>query len=101
MKKCINQIICDKTRFEVKNLAHTRSIRVFNKSYDLSIMPEGGLAHGWGIENGKHSALTTFDLSDHLDTNLHLFNRNAHRHDKAGVHYTVHFELLKEIETRF
>ena len=101
MKKCINQIICDKTRFEVKNLAHTRSIRVFNKSYDLSIMPEGGLAHGWGIENGKHSDLTTFDLSDHLDTNLHLFNRNAHRHDKAGVHYTVHFELLKEKETQF
>ena len=101
LEKCINQIVRDKMKYEVKNLAHTRSMRLFNKSYELSIMPEGGIAHGWGVENGLHSNLTTKDLRDHLDINLHCFNRNAHRHDKAGVRYTVHFELLKEKETHF
>ena len=101
MMECINQIVRDKIKYEVKNLSHTRSMRVFNKLYELSIIPEGGIAHGWGIENGKHSELTTKDLGDHLDINLHCFNRNAHRHDKSGVRYTVHFELLKEKETHF
>lgn len=101
MLECINQIVRDRFIYEVKNLAHTRSMRLFNKRYELSIIPEGGLAHGWGIENGKHSQLTTKDLRDHLDVNLHCFNRNAHRHDKAGVRYTVHFELLKGTEARF
>ena len=101
MTECINQIVRDRFNYEVKNLAHTRSMRLFNKRYELSIIPEGGLAHGWGIENGKHRNLTTKDLSDHLDINLHCFNRNAHRHDKAGVRYTVHFELLNGTEARF
>jgi hypothetical protein len=101
LEECMNQIVRDKINYEVKNLGHSRSMRVFNKRYALSIMPEGGLAHGWGIENGQHSKLTTKDLNDHLDINLHCFNRNAHRHSKAGVRYTVHFELLKEKETQF
>lgn len=101
MIECVNQIVRDRFNYEVKNLAHTRSMRVFNKRYELSIIPEGGLAHGWGIENGKHRNLTTKDLCDHLDINLHCFNRNAHRHDKSGVRYTVHFELLKGTEARF
>lgn len=101
LEECMNQIVRDKIKYEVKNLGHSRSMRVFNKRYALSIMPEGGLAHGWGIENGQHSKLTTKELNDHLDINLHCFNRNAHRHNKAGVRYTVHFELLEEKETQF
>ena len=101
LQECINQIVRDKIKYEVKNLGHSRSMRVFNNRYALSIMPDGGLAHGWGIENGQHSKLTSKDLNDHLDINLHCFNRNAHRHSKTGVCYTVHFELLKEKETHF
>jgi hypothetical protein len=99
--KVIKQIVHDKINYEVKNLGHSRLMRVFNKRYALSIIPDGGLAHGWGIENGQHSKLTTKDLNDHLDINLHCFNRNAHRHSKVGVGYTIHFELLKEKETHF
>lgn len=101
LMKVIKQIVQDKIKYEVKNLGHSRLMRVFNKHYALSIIPDGGLAHGWGIENGQHSKLTTKDLNNHLDINLHCFNRNANRHSKAGVGYTVHFELLKEKETHF
>ena len=101
LMKVIKQIVQDKIKYEVKNLGHSRLMRVFNKRYALSIIPDGGLAHGWGIENGLHSKLTTKDLNNHLDINLHCFNRNAHRHSKAGVGYTIHFELLKDKETHF
>ena len=101
LMKVIKQIVQDKIKYEVKNLGHSRLMRVFNKRYALSIIPDGGLAHGWGIENGQHSKLTTKDLNNHLDINLHCFNRNANRHSKAGVGYTIHFELLKDKETHF
>ena len=101
LMKVIKQIVQDKIKYEVKNLGHSRLMRVFNKRYALSIIPDGGLAHGWGIENGQHSKLTTKDLNNHLDINLHCFNRNAHHHSKAGVGYTIHFELLKDKETHF
>ncbi len=95
LEKCVRQILKCKFDYQLKNVGHARVLRIFNKKYILSIIPDGGIAHGWGIENGKHSSLTTKDISENLDINLVCFNRNAHRHDKSGICYTVHFELLK------
>ena len=101
MKRCLDEIFKDKYSYESKNIGHTRALCIFNRYYRLSFFPDGGLAHGWGIENGMHSNLTTKDLLHHLDINVHCFNRDAKRFHKLGIQYTVKFELLDDIETQF
>ena len=101
MKRCLDEIVRSKYHYETKNIGHTRALCLSNHSYRLSVLPDGGLAHGWGIENGKHSSLTTKDLCDRLDINVHCFNRDVSRFHKDGIMYLVKFELLKEKETQF
>ena len=101
MKRCLDDIVKDKYYYEAKNIGHTRALCLSNRHYRLSLFPDGGLAHGWGIENGKHSSLTTKDLRDRLDINVHCFNRDAKRFHKLGIQYTVKFELLDDTETQF
>lgn len=101
MKRCLDDIVKDKYYYEAKNIGHTRALCLSNRHYRLSLFPDGGLAHGWGIENGKHSCLTTKNLRDRLDINVHCFNRDAKRFHKLGIQYTVKFELLDDTETQF
>ena len=101
MKRCLDEIVRSKYHYETKNIGHTRALCLSNHSYRLSVLPDGGLAHGWGIENGKHSSLTTKDLCDRLDINVHCFNRDVSRFHKDGIMYLVKFELLKEKKTQF
>ena len=101
MKRCLDEIVRSKYHYETKNIGHTRALCLSNHSYRLSVLPDGGLAHGWGIENDKHSSLTTKDLCDRLDINVHCFNRDVSRFHKDGIMYLVKFELLKEKETQF
>ena len=84
MKRCLDEIVRSKYHYETKNIGHTRALCLSNHSYRLSVLPDGGLAHGWGIENGKHSSLTTKDLCDRLDINVHCFNRDVSRFHKEG-----------------
>ena len=101
MKRCLDNIVKDKYNYEAKNIGHTRALCISNRHYRLSLFPDGGLAHGWGIENGKHCSLSTKDLLHHLDINVHCFNRDAKRFHKLGIQYTVKFELLNDSETQF
>jgi hypothetical protein len=101
MKRCLDNIVKDKYYYEAKNIGHTRALCISNHYYRLSLFPDGGLAHGWGIENGRHSCLTTKDLLHHLDINVHCFNREAKRYHKLGNQYTVKFELLDGTESQF
>lgn len=101
MKRCLDEIFKDKYSYEAKNIGHTRALCISNRYYRLSFFPDGGLSHGWGIENGKHCSLTTKDLLYHLDINVHCFNRDAKRFNKQGIQYTVKFELLDDTETQF
>ena len=101
MKRCLDNIVKDKYNYEAKNIGHTRALCISNRHYRLSLFPDGGLAHGWGIENGKHCSLSTKDLLHHLDINVHCFNRDAKRFHKLGIQYTVKFELLNDSETHF
>ena len=86
---CMDKIVGDNYSLKVGNIKHARTITLRNGQYELSICPDGGISHGWGIENGAQSGLTVEALKDNLDMNIHCFNRSAHSYDRTGIPYVV------------
>ena len=88
-KLCMDKIVRDKFVLKIGNTKHTRTLTVRNSTFELSISPDGGISHGWGIENRSHSTLTIDQLKEKLDVNIHCFNRSAHSFDRKGIPYVV------------
>jgi len=86
---CMEKIVGDDYSLKVGNIKHSRTIILRNSKYELSISPDGGISHGWGIENGAQSGLTVETIKDNLDMNIHCFNRAAHSYDRTGIPYVV------------
>ena len=95
LRQCMDEIVGVPYKLEVKNTKHFRSLTLCNSRFRLSIHPDGGISHGWGIENGEYSHLTINVLKQHLDTNIPCFNRAAHEYDRRGIPYVVSFSLIK------
>ena len=95
LRLCLDKIAAEPFELEVKNTKHFRSFTISNSHFVLSIHPDGGIAHGWGIENGKYSNLTVDVLKQHLDTNIPCFNRAAHEYDRRGIPYVVSFAPIR------
>ena len=89
--QCMKEIVGEPYKLEVKNTKHFRSLTLCNSQFKLSIHPDGGISHGWGIENSEFSHLTIDALKHHLDINIPCFNRAAHEYDRKGIHYMVSF----------
>lgn len=95
LRLCMDEIVGAPYELEVKNTKHFRSLAISNSHFMLSIHPDGGISHGWGIENGPFSHLTIDVLKQHLDTNIPCFNRAAHEYDRRGIPYVVSFSPIK------
>ena len=95
LRMCMDEIVGTPYELEVKNTKHFRSLTIRNSSFILSIHPDGGISHGWGIENGTFSHLTIDVLKQHLDTNIPCFNRAAHEYDRRGIPYVVSFSPFR------
>lgn len=93
---CMDKIVGNPYSLHVRNTKHARTLIVRNGTYELSISPDGGISHGWGIENGIHSNLTVDVLKENLDINIHCFNRPAHSFDRKGIPYVVSLSRLEK-----
>lgn len=96
MNRCMELIVGEPYRLNVKNTKHSRSLIIKNANYELSINPDGGISYGWGVENGAHSELTVDKLKESIDVNVHCFNRAAHTFDRKGIPYVVSLLPIKE-----
>lgn len=94
LRLCMDELVQDPYELEVRNVKHFRSMCISNSRFTLSIHPDGGISHGWGIENGPFSHLTIDVLKQHLDTNIPCFNRAAHEYDRRGIPYVVSFSPI-------
>lgn len=88
-RMCMDKIVGDDFTLKVGNIKHARTFVLRNSSYELSISPDGGISHGWGIGNGLDKGLTVEALKGNLDRNIHCFNRPAHSYDRAGIPYVI------------
>ncbi len=88
---CLNTLVGQPFELIDRNNKHTRSLRVSNGDYELSIHPEGGIAYGWELI-GKESDLTIEDLPHDLEINIPCFNRLSHSKDRKGIPYMVEFQ---------
>ena len=88
-KLCMDRIVGDNYVLNIGNTKHTRTLTLRNSKYELSICPDGGISHGWGIEYGTHSNLTLNRLKENLDMNIHCFNKSAHSFDRKGIPYVI------------
>ena len=95
LRLCLDEIVGAPYELEVKNTKHFRSLVICNSHFKLTIHPDGGISHGWGIENGKYSNLTIDVLKQHLDTSIPCFNRTAHEYDRRGIPYVISFSPIK------
>ncbi|MBQ6203939.1 MAG: hypothetical protein IJK46_07590 [Prevotella sp.] len=93
---CMDKIVGNPYSLHVRNTKHARTLIIKNGTYELSISPDGGISHGWGIENGIHSDLTVDVLKENLDINIHCFNRPAHSFDRKGIPYVVSLSRLEK-----
>ena len=93
---CMDKIVGNPYSLHVRNTKHARTLIIKNGTYELSISPDGGISHGWGIENGIHSNLTVDVLKENLDINIHCFNRPAHSFDRKGIPYVVSLSRLEK-----
>lgn len=98
LRLCMDQIVGDNYFLNVGNTKHARTFSLRNSSYELLISPDGGISHGWGIENGPHSYLTVDLLKKNLDVNIHCFNRPAYSFDKKGIPYVVRLSPIHSIK---
>ena len=96
MCRCLELIVGEPYRLNIKNTKHSRSLVIKNANYELSIYPDGGISYGWGVENGIHSELTIDKLNESIDVNIHCFNRAAHTFDRKGIPYVVSLLPIKE-----
>ena len=96
LRQCMDEIVGLPYILEVKNTKHLRSLIISNSRFMLSIHPDGGISHGWGIENGVCSHLTVDVLKHNLDTNIPCFNRAAHEYDRRGIPYVVSFSPIQK-----
>lgn len=96
LRLCMDDIVGESYELEIKNTKHFRSLTVCNRQFGLSIHPDGGISHGWGVENGKYSNLTIDALKQEPDINIPCFNRAAHEYDRKGIHYMVNFSPLRK-----
>lgn len=93
---CMDRIVGDSYSLKVGNTKHTRTFSLRNRKYELSISPDGGISHGWGVENGPHSSLTVDLLKENIDVNISCFNRAAHSYDRMGIPYVVNLSPLDD-----
>ena len=93
---CMDRIVGDSYSLKVGNTKHTRTFSLRNRKYELSISPDGGISHGWGVENGSHSSLTVDLLKENIDVNISCFNRAAHSYDRTGIPYVVNLSPLDD-----
>ena len=90
---CMEQCIGQPFELVVKNIKHTRSLKVTNGDYTLNIHPEGGIAHGWELME-IDSDLTIEDIRGNPEVSIQCFNRLAHSFDKKGIPYMVEFNPI-------
>ena len=91
---CMDKIVGDSYILKVGNTKHARTFVLRNSGYELSVIPDGGISHGWGIENGPHGSLTVVDLKENIDVNVHCYNRAAHSYDRTGIPYVIKLSPL-------
>ena len=94
---CMDRIVGQPFELIDKNISHTRSMRISNGEYELNIHPEGGISHGWELEDRK-STLTAEDILRDPDINIQCFNRLAHSSNKKGIPYVVEFKPIPKEE---
>jgi hypothetical protein len=93
----MEEIVGKAYEVEVRNVSHTRSLTITNGVYELGIHPEGGISHGWGIENGRFRDYTVDIIGRYVDANILCFNQLSHDMDNKGIPYFVEFRpILKK-----
>ena len=91
LRQCMDEIVGLPYKLEVGNAKHLRSLTISNSRFVLTIQFDGGIIHGWGIENGEYDNMTIDELKQHLDINIPCFNLAAHKYDRMGIPYVVSF----------
>lgn len=89
LRLCMDRIVGDNYILKIGNTKHARTFVLRNSGYELSVIPDGGISHGWGIEKGPHDNLTVDVLKENLDINVHCYNRAAHSYDRTGIPYVI------------
>jgi hypothetical protein len=97
IRQCMEKLVGQPFELFDKNINHTRSLRVSNGDYELNIHPEGGISHGWELED-RNSTLTAEDILRDPDINIQCFNRLAHSSDRKGIPYMVEFKPVQKEE---
>lgn len=96
--QCMDKLIGQPFELLTGNTKHTRSLTLTNGEFELSIHPEGGISHGWGLTTSQEN-LTVEDILQRDDINLSCYNLLAHSYDRKGVPFMVEFKPVKKAES--
>ena len=86
LQKCMNEIANTPVELKYELLPHYRSLTIQSEKYDVSILPDGGIAYGWDLERSINPGITYSEIKNNLGQNLALHNKVIR---SGGILYTI------------